>query len=60
MHKLFRQLPIAKLEGNEEAGRRLEKIDELLDGGCRLLTSVFTKTVERFNVPPTKFRKFLA
>jgi hypothetical protein len=34
MHKFFRQFPIAKLEGNEEAARRLEKIDELLDGGC--------------------------
>ena len=60
MHKFFRQFPIAKLEGNEEAARRLERIDELLDGGCRFLTYVFTKTVEGFNVPPTEFRKFLA
>src|SRR6266576_3848611 len=42
MHKFFRQFPIAKLEGNEEAARRLERIDELLDGGCRFLTYVFT------------------
>ncbi len=28
MHKFFRQFPIAKLEGNEEAARRLERIDD--------------------------------
>ena len=60
MHKFFHVFPVETLNGNDEAARRLDKIDKLLDIGRRLLKDALETTMGRFNIPRTKFREFLA
>ena len=60
IHYFFDVFPIAELDGNEEAAKRLDRIDQLLDIGRRLLKEVFDKTAVHFGIPREKWRDFLA
>jgi hypothetical protein len=60
IHDFFDVFPITELAGNEEATKRLKRIDELLDIGRRLLKEVFDRTAVQFGVPRDNWRDFLA
>ena len=60
MHNFFHVFPVTALTGNEEAAKRLAKIDRLLDISRRMLRGVLEKTLDQFGIPRAKFREFLA
>ena len=60
MHNFFHVFTVTALTGNEEAAKRLAKIDRLLDISRRMLREVLEMTLDQFGIPRAKFREFLA
>jgi len=60
MHNFFHVFPVTALTGNEEAAKRLAKIDKLLDISRGQLKDVLEMTLAQFDIPRARFREFLA